>query len=119
MAVANAYKLADEICACGGVTWLDVYSHRRDQKTVKVRHAIWEALYEMGLSTTQIGRMFDRDHSAVVYALCKRRGEQWALDKPQQMKNRYRNQRKIALEFASDTLTNLQAAGVRSPGIDA
>lgn len=117
--MANAYIVAHEMCAAAGVTWRQVYSHRRDQKTVKVRHAIWVALADMGLSTTQIGRMFNRDHSGVVYALCKLRGEQWALDKPQQMKTRYRNQRKIALEFAFDTLTNLQAAGVRSPGIDA
>lgn len=51
------------------LTWKEIVSPCRKQKLVVPRRAIIWCLHCAGLSSTQIGRVLNRDHSSIIYAL--------------------------------------------------
>lgn len=52
-----------------GYTLEQILSHDRDKELVVVRHGIARALRDRGLSFAQIGRIMNRDHSSIIYAV--------------------------------------------------
>ena len=69
----SARAVVEGVCRKYGITFDEIVSHRRSRHLVHARHeaiaAVWEA--RPSLSTIQIGAMFNRDHSSVIYALAK------------------------------------------------
>jgi hypothetical protein len=61
--------LVTELARAAGVEPADVLGRTHRAKVVRVRHEAWRRLHAMKYSTVQIGRMFDRDHTAVMYGL--------------------------------------------------
>jgi len=61
-----------------GVSERAILSHSRDRQATLARHAVaWALRYEAGLSLIAIGRLLDRDHTSIVYAI--RAAEQRAV----------------------------------------
>ena len=49
-----------------------ILGKKRDKKAISIRHyAIWRAKSETDASFTQIGKIFNRDHSSVIHAYYK------------------------------------------------
>jgi len=63
--------LIDEVAQLHGYTVEDVIGKSRFKKLVAVRQLCVFRLREEGYSTTEIGRIMNRDHSTIVHALNK------------------------------------------------
>jgi chromosomal replication initiation ATPase DnaA len=59
----------DQICAEYGVSVAEVLGNSRIHDYVYARQACFFALQKVGLSSTQIGRLMNRDHSTVLYGI--------------------------------------------------
>ena len=69
----SARAVVEAICRKYDITFGEMVGPRRSHHLVKARHeamaAVWEARPDM--STIQIGKLFNRDHSSILYALGK------------------------------------------------
>lgn len=54
-----------------GVSLADMKGARRFRRLVAARWKAWALLRDRGWSLTQIGDLFNRDHTTVMYALAK------------------------------------------------
>lgn len=53
-------------------SWDPLFTTRRTKQVALVRHCVMAVLREgLGMSTVEIGELFDRDHTTVIYALQK------------------------------------------------
>jgi chromosomal replication initiation ATPase DnaA len=57
-----------------GYTAEDIIGKSRQKKLVEVRRKCVVMLRERGYSTTEIGRIMNRDHSTIVHSLAKMKG---------------------------------------------
>lgn len=76
MRVRDVFSAADEINTLVGtaaalfrVPVEDLLSHRRGQRAVDARHCVALCLRYRGLSLPKIGRVLDRDHTTIRYAI--------------------------------------------------
>lgn len=58
----------EKLCRYAGYSYSTLKSHERYQDYVFARFIIMNYLYEQGLTTTQVGQYFKRDHATVTYA---------------------------------------------------
>ena len=65
----------DTIARRFGVTPKQILGKSRRANVVKARWEVFAALKEEGLSSVAIGRLTNRDHSTVLHALAKLRGQ--------------------------------------------
>lgn len=64
--------IAQEEAERAGITMAKILGAQRSQKYVKPRHiAMWRAARETKASLVEIGRIFGRDHTTVMYAVGK------------------------------------------------
>lgn len=78
--VASVFSLLMAVSQKHGVSTDDILGPRRHKRIVAARHELMRRAYsETRLSTTQLGRLLNRDHTVILYA-CKRtkrsRGEE-------------------------------------------
>lgn len=77
-AMPNWRQITFQVALKHNVTVADILSRMRDAPIVKARYeAMWRLSTEGGLSTTQIGRFFKRDHTTALHGIRK---HQWRLD---------------------------------------
>jgi len=68
LAERGFYPVLRKLAARGHVAVDDVLGTARDRSVVRVRHALWAFLrHEAGLSTAEIGRMLEVDHTTILY----------------------------------------------------
>ncbi len=64
---------ADEIirrtAACYGLSAADLLGRARTKMIARARKEAMTAIYEFGFSYPEVGRMFGRDHTTVIYAV--------------------------------------------------
>ena len=66
-------EIKQAACVVGGVTMMDLMSHRRARRVAAPRMAACIVAYETTPATLmEIGRAFDRDHTTVMHALRQR-----------------------------------------------
>lgn len=65
------HAMIDTIARDNGFTLADIIGPRKHKKLSAVRHLCVLMLREKGYSTTEIGRIMNRDHSTIVHALNK------------------------------------------------
>jgi len=71
----QALDYAKDVCARLGGDWKEVAGRSRTADVVRVRHAVmWILRDRADLSYPQIGRLFDRHHTAVIHAEAKIEG---------------------------------------------
>jgi hypothetical protein len=58
-------------CQACGVSQRDLTSARREDRTVRIRWALWTELYKHGYSYEQIGKRTNRDHTTVLHGIRK------------------------------------------------
>lgn len=58
-----------EACAEGGITYERLMSRDRLPEVIRVRHRLFYEFREMGMSYPEIGRLFGRDHTTVLYGV--------------------------------------------------
>ncbi|PDT47315.1 chromosomal replication initiator DnaA [Sinorhizobium fredii] len=65
--------ISDVLRGYPGITWDDVVGARRSRRIIRPRHACMKAVYEerKDLSLPAMGRIFRRDHTAVLHAVRK------------------------------------------------
>lgn len=70
-------SLIDRVGAFHGISFEDIVGPRRDRKTVAARFDAIAAVHKArpDLSTPQIGRHFNRDHTSILHALSRRAGQ--------------------------------------------
>jgi chromosomal replication initiator protein len=70
--IREAEKIIDIVAAASGYSVDDLVGKRRNRHLTAWRHfAMKEVRTRTLLSTTEIGLLFNRDHSSVIYALQK------------------------------------------------
>jgi len=79
--MSTAFKKADEIirevCEHAGISYESITNKVRTRNLTKHRHfAMWRVRNEAGLSYSEIGRIFNRHHASVLYAIHKLDWEQ-------------------------------------------
>lgn len=52
-----------------GISKEDIFSKKRQQKIVEARSLYWSLLWEGGMRTIEIARLFCRNHSCVIYGM--------------------------------------------------
>lgn len=68
--LAGLADVLDEVCRKHRLIPAQVLSRRRFAPFVRARHELgWRLVVERGLSTTQAGRLLDRDHSSIVQGM--------------------------------------------------
>lgn len=55
------------------VTLKAVYERRHSKSVVRARQAIWLWLHDLGKSHPEIGELFGRDHTTIIYAVRRAR----------------------------------------------
>lgn len=60
---------AKGVAARHGVNWREIMGRSRMAYVARARRHCWLEFYRRGYSSCQIGRIFDRDHSTVLYGL--------------------------------------------------
>lgn len=72
MPAAVARRIQKEVCAKTGIRLEDMLSARRGNGIATARQeAMWRIHRETTLTLTAIGRLFDRDHATVLWAIRK------------------------------------------------
>ena len=75
------YLLVERIAIKHYVTVAAICSPRRTADICKARRAVWRELRATtNMSTTELGRLFGRDHTTVIHALAKTRPEQAVVE---------------------------------------
>jgi chromosomal replication initiator protein len=64
-------RIIDHIASDYGYDRHEVIGKRRFKVLVEIRHECIKFFREQGFSTTEIGRILNRDHSTIVHALQK------------------------------------------------
>jgi chromosomal replication initiation ATPase DnaA len=60
-------EVVEALCRANRIDVEGVCGRDRHMSVVRVRHAVWTALRDHGLSTPEIGRLFGVDHTTVLY----------------------------------------------------
>lgn len=66
-----ARKFISSVLVANGMVWRDLTRPNRSPDMVFIRAGIYEFLNKKGWSLTQIGNLFKRDHTTVLYSLRK------------------------------------------------
>ena len=66
-----ARKFISSVLVANGMVWRDLTRPNRSPDMVFIRAGIYEFLSNKGWSLTQIGNLFKRDHTTVLYSLRK------------------------------------------------
>lgn len=65
----NAVVITTRCARYFGVDAQDIWGHSRRREHVRARHCAWAIMAYQGWTCSEIGRMFDRDHSSIHYAV--------------------------------------------------
>lgn len=71
-----AAQLAEGIAKETGIPAEDILGRGRDAQVVAARHRLWAMLHDAGISYSSLGKVLDRDHTTVLYAVRKVREAQ-------------------------------------------
>ena len=62
------HALVEDAARDAGCTIAQILGHSRNPRFVEPRQRAMRRAYEEGFTSTQIGRVFNRDHTTVLYA---------------------------------------------------
>ena len=66
-------NIVSKVQAATGISYIQMRSKNRERETVLARqyamYRIYDNLYHLGYTLTAIGKMFNRDHATVLYAI--------------------------------------------------
>jgi hypothetical protein len=62
---------ARSIAAQHGIDWRDIMSRSRIAPVARARRSVWLHFHRRGYSSCEIGRIFGRDHSTVLFGIKK------------------------------------------------
>lgn len=110
-------EIVNRVSAHAQVPVSDLYSRSRSPKVAQARHlAIYVARELLGLSTTELGRAFGRDHTTVIHSIrATRQNPQLAADAREIMAN---NATIDTAELASALRRLLPGHAVQTDGPD-
>jgi len=69
--LAKVRRIVVPVLKAHGVTWDQIIDRRRPRNLIPARLAVYAALHNAGYSLASIGRFCKRDHTTVLYYLCK------------------------------------------------
>lgn len=75
--VYGARRAADLVSGRRGVTFEEIFSQSRRKRIAHARFEVWHLMRKSGFSLTEIGEVFDRDHTSILHGL--RRVEELGL----------------------------------------
>lgn len=67
----KAHQIIDGTCKQYGVTREDVFGPSKTPEMVEIRKDIWVSMFGMGMSYSEIGRIFKRDHTTIRACIVK------------------------------------------------
>lgn len=65
-------KVIEEAACMSGTSKAVIVGRSQKSEVIIIRHSCMLALHNLGLSQSEIGRLFDRDHSTVKHAIASR-----------------------------------------------